>query len=613
MKRFLLLLGIALVVTGVTLKLLQDDRAPAPPTASPEALRTTTSGPVIGFAASDDTLAWRGIPYAAAPTGELRWRAPRPPDPWREPLQALEYGAVCPQFSSLLGDRSGEAGDIVGQEDCLTLNVYAPRPADGSSRLPVMFWLHGGGNTLGSARPYNGSVLASDQQVVVVTIHYRLGVLGWLRHPALRDTASDAREASGNFSTLDMIAALEWVRDNIAAFGGDPDRVTLFGESAGGRNIFSLLASPLATGLFHGAIAQSGLPGTSTLERAENYRDDPKPGARFSGRELVLKWLQSAGHAGDREDARALQEGLPAKDLARLLRDLSLEELFEKLYVPGGMYLAPQLYRDGTVLPAEPLLSVFADPAGWNSVPLITGTNRDELKLFLSINPDYVSRWFGLIPRIRDPEQYEWRSSLLSDNWKAIAVDEVAEIIAGAEGSPPVFAYRFDWDEGTANWLVDLPQLLGAAHALELDFLWGPLLGRYIKGLFTDDNAAGRAELTRAMRGYWGRFAHGGDPGRGPDGDLPRWTHWRQGEGEFMLLDSPAGGGLRMSGDTVFAEDIKRRLRDDKRLAEASSRCAMYVLLFLDNGGVEQFFDTREYHGLGCAEFPPWSLADGNR
>jgi para-nitrobenzyl esterase len=447
----------------------------------------------------------------------------------------------------------------------------------------------------------------------VVTINYRLGVLGWLRHPALRDNAADALEASGNFGTLDMIAALEWVRDNIASFGGDPGQVTLFGESAGGRNIFSLLASPLAKGLFHGAIVQSGLPGTSTLERAENYRDDPKPGARFSGRELGLKWLQSAGHAGDREGARALQEQLPPGDMARLLRDLSLEELFAKLYEPGGMYLAPQLYRDGTVLPAESLLSVFADPSRWNRVPLITGTNRDEMKLFLSMNSDYVSRWFGLIPRIRHPQQYEWLSSLLSDNWKALAVDEVAETITGARGAPPVFAYRFDWDEGSANWLVDLPQLLGAAHALELDFLWGPLLGRYVKGLFTEDNAAGRAELTRAMRSYWGRFAHSGDPGRGADGSLPRWTPWHKGEGEFMLLDSPADGGLRMSGDTLRAADLKQRLRNDPRLTEASALCTMYVRLFLDNGGVQDFFDSREYHDLGCAEFPPWKLAEASR
>ena len=616
MRKLLLAVGVILVVAGLALQVFQpEDRAAEPvPVADEGSLRDTTAGPVIGAAGPLETFQWLGVPYAAAPEGPRRWRAPLPPEPWTSPREALDHGAVCPQFASVFGGTTESAqGSLVGSEDCLTLDIYAPRRDPAAPPLPVMFWMHGGGNTIGTGSTYDGSALASEQQVVVVSINYRLGVLGWLSHAALRAGASGPAEASGNFSNLDMVLALEWVRENIGAFGGDPEQVTVFGESAGGRNVFALLASPLAKGLFHGAIAQSGLAGTTTLQRAENYRDDPEPGAGMSSRELVMAWLQEAGRASNREEARALQESLSPSELADFLRGLTLEQLFTPLEVPGGMYRAPQHFRDGYVLPKDSLLKVFADPERWNRVPLITGTNRDEMKLFLAMDPDYVTRWFGLIPRVKDPERYNWLSAYLSDRWKALAVDEVAEVISASGAEEPVFAYRFDWDEGAANWLVDLPLLLGAAHAVELDFIWGPLLGQFVSGLYTEENAPGREFLTRAMRGYWGRFAHTGDPASGSDGDLVTWEAWRAGAGGFLLIDSPAGGGLQMTTEGVRAADLKQRLRRDERLAEPSTRCAMYVNLFLDNSGVEDFFNTREYQELDCAEFPPWSLAERTR
>ena len=616
MRKLLLAVGVVLVVAGLALQFFQPgDRAAEPtPVADERSLRDTTAGPVIGAAGPRETFQWLGIPYAAAPEGQRRWRAPVPPEPWTSPREALVHGAVCPQYGSIFGGTTAaEQGSLTGSEDCLTLDIYAPRQEPAATPLPVMFWIHGGGNTIGTGSTYDGSALASEQQVVVVSINYRLGVLGWLSHAALRAGASGPAEASGNFSHLDMVLALEWVRENIRAFGGDPERITVFGESAGGRNVFALLASPLAEGLFHGAIAQSGLAGTTTLQRAENYRDDPEPGAGMSSRELVMAWLQEAGRASNRDEARVLQESLSPAELADFLRSLTLDQLFAPLEVPGGMYRAPQHFRDGYVLPQDSLLKVFADPERWNRVPLITGTNRDEMKLFLAMDPEYVTRWFGLIPRVKDPERYNWLSAYLSDRWKALAVDEVAEAISTSGAEAPVFAYRFDWDEGAANWLVDLPLLLGSPHAVELDFIWGPILGQFVSGLYTEENAPGREFLTRAMRGYWGRFAHTGDPASGSDGDLVTWEPWRAGAGGFLLIDSPADGGLQMTKDGVRAADLKQRLRRDERLAEPSTRCAMYVNLFLDNGGVEDFFNTREYQELDCAEFPPWSLAERTR
>lgn len=611
MNKVLLGAGVVLVVAGLSLDWwLGRETVPTGPQPDVTSQRYTTSGPIIGFAGSHDTLNWLGIPFAAPPVGDLRWRAPQPPIPWSELRPTLSFGNICPQFASLLDPGEGVEGDWVGDEDCLTLNVYAPRVEPGQRPLPVMVWIHGGGNTLGAGSNYDMAEFAADQQLVVVTINYRLGLLGWLSHPALKATAPSPRDASGNFGLLDMIAALQWVQNNIASFGGDPDSVTIAGESAGGRNVYALLGAKFAGGLFHRAIAQSGSVGTFGLQRAENYRDDPKPGHPFSSRELGLSWLVETGRAADREQARKLQDSLEEQELSTLLRDLSVADILAPVaHVPGGLYRPPQNFRDGAVLPAEPLMQAFANPSRWNKVPLMTGSNRDEYKLFQLQDPSYVKRWFGLIPRVRDRERYERDSAYLSDGWKALAVDEVAALISDSRVDTPVFAYRFDWDEGSSGWLLDLPLLLGAAHALELDFLYSPLISSRLPGLFTEENAAGRQYLSAAMREYWAQFAYTGDPARGRSGKLPQWRSWVGSGGQFMLLDSPEGGGLRLAEQRVMAEDLKERLRRDTSIEDPRERCRLYVRLFLDTGGSDDFFDAAEYQQLDCGDFPPWSLS----
>jgi para-nitrobenzyl esterase len=276
-----------------------------PPLPDPSALRRVTQGELVGFRASEGAHAWRGIPFTKPPVGELRWRAPRQPKPWQGVREAQDFGPACVQFAGIIGGVPGASeipeGDPSGSEDCLYLNIYAPRfePAEvprGKERLPVMLWIHGGGNTIGTAATYDGSTLAAKHQLVVVTTNYRLGVFGWLSHPSLTGPATRPDDRSGNYGTLDLVRALKWIRINIGAFGGDPGRVTLFGESAGGRNVFSLLASPRAKGLFHRAIAQSGGTGTTPIDRAQNYRDDPEaPGEAYSSGEMLLSLLQRDG------------------------------------------------------------------------------------------------------------------------------------------------------------------------------------------------------------------------------------------------------------------------------------------------------------------------------
>ena len=610
MNKVLLFIGVLLVVGGLSIDWwLGRDTGPSGPAPEPSSQRYTTAGPVVGFAGPDQTLIWLGIPYAAPPIDELRWRAPQPPIPWSEQRPALSFGPVCPQFASPLAGGDGKEGGWAGDEDCLTLNVYSPKMDAQQRPLPVMVWIHGGGNTLGAGSNYDMANFAAAQQLVVVTINYRLGLLGWLSHPALKETAVSPRDASGNFGVLDMIAALQWVQSNIASFGGDAGNVTIAGESAGGRNVYALLGSPLADGLFHRAIAQSGMVGTFSLPRAENYRDDPKRGHPFSSRELGLAWLSGSGRAADREQARQMQDSMESAELAAIMRNLSVTEILAPVAkVPGGLYRPPQNFRDGVVLPRESLMQAFADPTRWNKVPLLTGSNRDEQKLFQAQDPGYVKRWFGRIPRIRDIERYERDARYSSDAWKALAVDEVAELISESRSDTPVFAYRFDWDEGSAGWLVDLPQLLGAAHALELDFLYSPLLSSRLPGLFTQENAPGREFLSRAMRSYWGQFAYTGDPARGRNGDLPQWRSWVSSGGQYLVLDTPDGGGLRLTDQQLRVADLKQRLRVDTAIVDARERCAIYVRLFLDTGGADDFFDSVEYQHMDCGDFPPWSL-----
>ena len=471
-----------------------------------------------------------------------------------------------------------------------------------------MVWIHGGGNTIGTANTYDASLLAGSEQVIVVTINYRLGFFGWMSHPALRAPDRNALDASGNYANLDMIAALQWVSDNIAHFGGDRDNVTIFGESAGGRNVFSLMASPLAKGLFHRAIAQSGSVGTAPLWRAENFKDDSQPGQALSSREWLSLQLQNSGRAKDSNAARAAQLLMSDEETRDFMYSRSAQEILEGVSGGAGMYRAPQSFRDGSVLPKSTLYQLFSNPSRYNSVPLITGTNRDEAKLFLAQDPEFVELRFGVLPRVKDVQSYNEFSAYLSDGWKAMAVDGVADIIA-ASGSAPVFAYRWDWDEGGKNWLIDYSELLGAAHGLEVAYIFGGFDGAIgAPGLYTDDNSAGRDVLAKEMRSYWAEFARTGTPANGRSGLLPQWRPWGNAGPNLMLLDTASGGGLRMVREPMTVAMLKERIAQDQNITNLQSRCALHVQMFLLANAGDDVWDEADYNALGCSGFDPWEL-----
>ncbi|MCH2172718.1 carboxylesterase family protein [Myxococcota bacterium] len=596
--------GLARILAACALASACASTPPPTPEAGPGTARSVAQGALVGYEVEGrDAHAWRGIPFAEPPVGELRWRAPRPPMGWQGTLEALTSGPACPQFDVT------SPGDLTGDEDCLTLDVYAPAFApdavpQGDARLPVMVWIHGGGNSIGEKSMYDGSILAAENGVVVVTLQYRLGIHGWFSHPALRAGAQGPDDASGNFGTLDLIRGLEWVRDHIAAFGGNPDNVTVFGESAGGTNVYSLLLSPRAEGLFQRAISQSGSVRTRTLAEAEHYTDAPNPGLPGSSAEVLIALLQIDGRAADREAAKAVAAQMSDDEIASYLRGKSSPELLAVFDGPGGMggmYGSPRIFRDGHVVVAGDPLEALATPGKHNAVPFIAGTNRDEVKLFMAMGAPQITRLLGVPLWFNDANLYDLHGEYGSLSWKASGVDDPLRALRRA-GDSPVYGYRFDWDEEPQVLWLDLSQMIGAGHAVEIFFVFGFTdLGRATGFVYDDVDSA--AELSRQMRSYWTQFATTGDPGRGRNGALPPWPGWGDDGGRFLVFDSSRDGGLEISDDTVTLDSVVARVAGDDRFENSAQRCEIYAT-FTQRGEVMSVEEYESVEGGICRDHP---------
>jgi para-nitrobenzyl esterase len=471
-------------------------------------IANTTSGPVEGFE-QDGLHIFKGVPFAASPVGAKRWAPPEPPANWSEPRPAAAFGAQALQsdtpMSAMFG---GVRQEVAFDEDCLTLNVWT-QGCDDNAR-PVMVWIHGGAFVLGSGSSpmYDGATFA-QRGVVLVSINYRLGALGFLR---LKDVTNGAIPSCGNEGLLDQVRALEWVRDNIAGFGGDPNNVTIFGESAGGISVGCLMGMPSATPLFHKAIPQSGACHTASSVETANL--------------VAEMTLEKLGIAPS--DTEALINLDAAKVLA------AQEAVLAEQAEPGTQRVQGMAYQP--VIEDQHLSQLPIDAVRAGSVrgkPILVGNTLEEMKLFSTMAPgptdlaqlrDRLGESFGEAERERLIDGYQQSlerrgvPAEAGDLSAAIGTDRMFRMPgvrlaeAQLEHTDDVFVYLFDWATGFFN--------LGACHALELAFVFGT---HHTKGLeaFFDGAKPGADELCDAMMSAWCNFAATGNPG----GEAPVATY----------------------------------------------------------------------------------------
>lgn len=451
---------------------------------------------------------FEGIPYAAPPVGELRWRAPKPPLPWTGIRQAREFGPACPQRPAkdiAIDDMS---------ENCLTLNIWSPAWRS-SDRLPVMVWIHGGSFETGSSRMpvYNGANLAK-KGVVIVTLNYRLGFLGFFGHPALTEEAKAANEPTANFGILDQIAALRWVQRNIQAFGGDPANVTLFGESAGGISVLTLMTTPLAQGLFHKVIVQSG-------------------GGRWVAPTLTARAGRFLSAQGIGERA-AEAFGFDDKTALAGLRSERWEAIRDKL----GATREIQGYTpflDGRVF-TEQIETAFSR-GDQMRVPMIVGANSYEgVALRTLFHVSVADVMHAVAPHLDDlsdlyPPQLLMTPDFLADHiWGDAAFMEPARMIARdmSRAGVPVYHYGFDFQPPLLRLLGGTP------HGLDVVYAFGNLarvVPLPIAMLMHPDNY----EVSRTMVTYWTNFAKNGDPNGGA---LLEWPRFVESDEETLVFQN---------------------------------------------------------------------------
>lgn len=485
---------------------------------------STGQGAVTGAVSGEGVCVYKGIPYAAPPVGELRWKVPQDALSRNGTYAALEFSPECAQ-QELGFTMAANKSEVLRSEDCLGLNIW--RPAK-SGTFPVMFWIHGGALIIGSGsgRTYWGENLAGKKDVVVVTINYRLGPFGFLSHREFAD--EDPNHSSGNYGLLDQVKALEWVQNNIANFGGDPGNVTIFGESAGGWSVCNLLASPRAQGLFDKAIIESG-GCDSTLSAEESF----KLGDDFAAR-------LECGGAGALSCMRGKSTGEVLEAMPGVLSGLRNKGETMFSFVPNS---------DGWALKETPIKAL--ESGNYNNVPLMIGTNRDEFKFFTFAIPGVRALPRRTIEKVAasqyDFEGEKYRSLYPSRQYRLpadAAIDAIGDAVLGckcfeaaeaaAKHQTAIYYYRFDYDDSK------YPHRMGAGHALEIPFVFGNMENARGNKLYSVQQLERAMPLSETMMNYWTNFAKTGDP-KGPG--LAEWPAYNTDERKRMYLDLPSRVG----------------------------------------------------------------------
>lgn len=531
-------------------------------------LRATTYGQIEGVddTAASGTLYWKGVPFAKAPVGALRWKAPVEPDAWSSARSAKTFGNACAQYGRIYGPGANNKYDAsigttlntaVGSEDCLTLNVW--RPSGSTANLPVIYFIYGGSNVSGyTADPvYDGAALAKAANAVVVTANYRVGLFGWFGLPQLK-TGVDANGDSGNFGTLDQIQTLKFINKNIANFGGNPANVTVMGQSAGAVNVYALLTSPLIVNgtpkLIHKAIPISGgisLP--SELPPGSIATLQPAAYSVGQANALLYSFLIADGKATDNASAAVYAATQTSTQIADYIRAKTPSQIFAMLLTklaPAGLSSTSHI-PEGVVVPTSPVAAIAA--GNYLKVPILASATADEAKLFTAFFA--LSPGLGGVPGfiVSDATRFSMMANYNPDAAPSVTINDLinpaylpvtapstglnarAAVLGSLFITPNanavlntlklqqanVWYYQFNWAKEPAPW----NDVYGAAHAMDLPFVFGnfgPSLFSNVS--FNAANKAGRLELSNAMMSTIASFAANGDPNNASLGVT--WPAW---------------------------------------------------------------------------------------
>ena len=544
---------------------------------------STSSGKVMGYI-KNKVINYDDIPYAQPPVGDLRWKAPREILNTKALIQSKDNN-FCIQEPSSMGGAPGE-GVLTGTEDCLYLDIKIPKQKS-SKLLPVMFWIHGGGNTSGLKDLYDYSTMVNRHDVIVVTINYRLGAFGWFTHPDIQGNQGGIDKTS-NFGTLDIIQALKWVNRNIELFGGDPKNITIFGESAGGHNVLSLLVAPQAKGLFHKAISQSGYTTSSSTEQAY-ITEATSPTFNHTSSEVVSRLFPN-------------HKNLTSKTLYKKLLQLSAEEFFSQ-YSDKSNLEVPLLTNDGIVIPIEGLEKSLANKKYLNDMPFMAGSNRDEVKLwigtaeyFVKLDYSFLGSVLG-IPRVslKDEDAFEAFNYYRSEAWKVRGVIEPISSLNKA-GINNTYAYRFDWDDHRRFIVADFKKLIGASHGTEISLITGN--NKLVEGYGFLIYPAGPSKrfISKNMMKFWSNFAKEGKPGKSSNGIEWSLYNHSQGSKNFMILDDKKN--MRMKSYQTSYKSLVEELNNDTRVSELERCVILYQMgTFVGNDILD---DISNYANFSC-------------
>jgi para-nitrobenzyl esterase len=568
------ILGLGLAACG------GGDDDPAPPTQTTlppvvTAVRPTQYGSIEGTKSNDGTtITWLGVPYAKPPVGTLRWKATQEPDSWTTIKSTKDNPEPCTQIGGLFGPapKGKDYSAIwetfykpIGSEDCLYLNIWSPAPADASVKLPVIVFIHGGSNVVGAAFDplYNGATLAASANAVVVTVAYRLGVMGWFAHPAFN--TGDPLRDSGNFAILDLIQSLKFVKNNIANFGGDPGNVTISGQSAGSTNVNALIVSPLAAGLFHKAISMSGGVGGSSMTAAVNKAN------AFINALLIKDRLATDKASADAYRTAQSDEWIRNYVMTKTATDLYNIQVDptggkwgtgSRTFEPGSttttLWATVAPITDGTVQPANPTTAVRNGT--FNKVPLLVGNTAEEGKLFSSafkvddytrvkwMNGTYLGTTTGL--QLQDVIDGTIVTPLTVDNYNVYTFNNANRVTPAPSittavflslsnssntaffGQVPIYAYDFKWNKEPAPW----NDVYGAWHTGDIPFIFGNF-GLNLEAFgWGTANQPGRLALASLMQKSVAAFIRTGNPNNSALGVT--WDAWTPTAPRRLVFDA---------------------------------------------------------------------------